>query len=94
MAKQDPNFSKLVPAPEQQPVLKMIWGKKDAPRLAPPLEVVQYAGKTYQITDVQGNVLGPNATWNRDVFRLMVALGSLVTVDISKFQRQVLELSQ
>jgi hypothetical protein len=31
--------------------------------------------------------------WNRDVFRLMVALSSQVTVDISKFQRQVLELS-
>jgi ATP-binding cassette subfamily C protein len=28
----------------------------------------------------------------RDVFRLMVALGSQVTVDISQFQRQVLQL--
>jgi hypothetical protein len=36
--------------------------------------------------------LDPNAGWNRDVFRLMVALGSQVTVDISKFQQQVFQL--
>jgi hypothetical protein len=35
-----------------------------------------------------------DARWNRDIFRLLINLSSQVTVDITKFQRQVLELTQ
>ena len=93
LAKSDVNFTNVVPDFERRPILQMIWPDKNVP-LLPPLQVVRYAGKTYQITDRKADPLDPTARWNRDVFRLMVALGSQVTVDISKFQRQVLELSQ
>ena len=57
-----------------------------------PLQVVHYSGKTYAIADPIASALDPAAHWNRDVFKLMVALASQVTVDISNFQRQVFEL--
>jgi hypothetical protein len=52
-------------------------------------------GKFYQITDeVNSNGADITRTWNRDVYRLLMALSAQVTVDISKFQRQVIELQQ
>jgi len=88
----DPQFARVVPAIEQRPILQLIWTNKTA--LLPPLETIDYAKKTYQITDPVLGPLDPAASWNRDVFRLIVDLSSQVTVDISKFQRQVLELNQ
>lgn len=85
------NFVAFVPPSEQRPILQIIWRDKNL-HLAPALQTIHYAGKTYQVTDEMKNALDPTARWNRDVFRLMVALGSQVTVDISKFQRQVFEL--
>ncbi|MFO1501419.1 MAG: hypothetical protein U1G07_24025 [Verrucomicrobiota bacterium] len=79
-----------VPDAEMRPVLQMLWAK--AKTLTPPLQTVRYAGKTYQISDEVKSPLDPAARWNRDVFRLMVVLSSQVTVDISKFQRQIFEL--
>jgi hypothetical protein len=96
LGKSDTNFANVVvhvPEFERRPILQMMWTNKPA-SLVPPLETVCYAGKTYQITDPVMDPLNPAATWNRDVFRLMVDLSSQVTVDISKFQRQVLELEQ
>ncbi len=81
----------IVPAAEQRPILRMIWPDKSGP-LAPPLQTIHYSGKTYEISDPIMGPLDPAAHWNRDVFRLLIALNSQVTVDISKFQRQVLEL--
>ena len=81
----------IVPDIERQPILRMMWPDKSKP-LAPPLETIRYSGKTYEITDPVMKPLESAAHWNRDVFRLLVALNSQVTVDISKFQRQVLEL--
>jgi hypothetical protein len=97
--KSDTNFAIVVPDFERRPILQMMWTNKPT-TLEPPLETVYYANKTYQITDPvvdsQNPVatLNPAATWNRDVFRLLVDLSSQVTVDITKFQRQVLELDQ
>jgi len=68
-----------------------VW-PHDNRNLASPVQTLRYAGKTYQITDPIADPLDSSESWNRDVFRLMVALASQVTVDISKFQRQVLEL--
>jgi len=93
LAKNETGFAAMVPEFERRPILQMIWTNNPS-LLVPPLEKVYYADKTYQITDP---IMGPTnsiATWNRDTFRLLVSLNSLVTVDISKFQRQVLELEQ
>jgi hypothetical protein len=81
----------IVPPFEQQPILRMMWPNKSI-ALERPLQTVNYNGKTYEITDPVRSPLDNAAHWNRDVFRLLVALNSQVTVDISKFQRQVLEL--
>ena len=85
------DFYAHVPASERQPILRLVWSH-DNRNLASPVQTLRYAAKTYQITDPIADPLDPSESWNRDVFRLMVALASQVTVDISKFQRQVLEL--
>jgi hypothetical protein len=83
----------MVPDFERRPILQLVWTDKKAARTYR-LEKVDYAGKTYEIADPVLDPLNPVATWNRDVYCLLVELSSQVTVDISKFQRQVLELSQ
>jgi hypothetical protein len=93
LGKSDTNFANVIPDFERRPILQMMWTHKST-SLVPPLETIHYAGKTYQITDPVMDPLNPASTWNREVFRLLVDLSSQVTVDISKFQRQVLELSQ
>ncbi|HEX4342840.1 MAG TPA: hypothetical protein VH255_05590 [Verrucomicrobiae bacterium] len=87
-------FASIVPVLENRPILKMLWNGRNTNSLEPPLQTLHYSGKTYVITDPKISPLEPAERWNRDVFRLMVALSSQVTVDISKFQRQVFELSQ
>jgi len=91
LAKSSKEFRLIVPDMERYPVIRIDWGSHKE-HLVAPLQTVHYAGKTYEITDPVANPLNPNATWNRDVFRLMVALSSQVTVDISKFQQQVFQL--
>lgn len=82
---------KIVPNDEQRPILQMMWLDKSQ-GLARPLQTVHYSGKTYEITDQVTDPLEAGAHWNRDVFRMLVALNSQVTVDISKFQQQTLQL--
>jgi hypothetical protein len=84
-------FAFIVPDLEKHPVIRIDWSG-DKERLVYPVHTVDYAGKTYEVTDTVTDPLSPNATWNRDVFRLLIALSSQVTVDISKFQQQVFEL--
>jgi hypothetical protein len=79
-----------VPGLELRPILTTFW--QTSTNKAPSLGPVRYAGKIYQITDEMMDPLDPAARWNRDVFRLLVVLGSQVTVDISKFQRSYLEI--
>ncbi len=93
LAQRDPAFKMIVPSSEQHPILQITWTNKPE-TLEPPLETIDYSGKTYQITDAIMDPMDPAGTWNRDTFRLLVDLSSQVTVDISKFQRQVLELEQ
>jgi hypothetical protein len=81
----------IVPDLEKHPVIRIDWSGQSA-HLVPALETVHYAGKSYEVTDPLSDPLKPNAMWNRDVFRLLVALSSQVTVDISKFQQRVFEL--
>jgi hypothetical protein len=84
-------FTAIVPVCEQRPVLRTVWSGQQQ-KLRDPLQAVQYAGQTYQVTDPVVDPLDSGVRWNRDVFRLLVGLGSQVSVDISKFQRQILEL--
>jgi hypothetical protein len=61
-------------------------------RLFPSARVVPLvAAGLPTFTDPIIDPLDPRARWNRDVFRLLVALNSQVTVDVSRFQRQVLD---
>lgn len=96
----EPGFRQHIPLSELHPVLRTRWDRrKGQPPIAleRPLVTLTYSGKNYQITDpADQSLLDPNggATWNRDVYRLVMALNSQVTVDISKFQRQVIELQQ
>jgi len=74
-------------------VLQLDWQGVDTP-LASPAVQLDYAGHHYQITDpAVGPAVNADSRWNRDVFRLLVNLSSQVTVDITKFQRQVLEVN-
>lgn len=90
----DQDFARLVPPRQLRPVIQTDWeGVKR--EFAPPAIALTYGKRHYQITDPAG---GPatnlDSRWNRDVFRLLVQLSSQVTVDITKFQRQVLEVTQ
>ncbi|HXR04473.1 MAG TPA: hypothetical protein VN836_07180 [Verrucomicrobiae bacterium] len=84
-------FRSVVPNSEQHPVIRIEWSHVKEP-LQPPLRTIRYADRNYEITDPVADALDPNVSWNRDIFRLLVALNSQVTVDISKFQQQVFEL--
>ena len=94
-------FFNKVPDSQQRPILRTCWSGQPGP-LVRPVAKLNYAGKTYEITDpvksltpiARGQPLDNSGTWNRDVYRLIIALNSQVTVDISKFQRQVLQLEQ
>jgi hypothetical protein len=99
------NFYRYLPygSPECRPILKTRWNDEKGP-LERPLCKLNYAGKTYEITDPVQPIdlaqpgaaafLDDSGRWNRNVYKLVMALNSQVTVDISKFQRQILELQQ
>jgi len=90
----DADFTRLVPPRQLRPVLRTDWGDAKQEFAAPAIALT-YAQRNYQITDpVAGGPESLEHRWNRDVFRLLVQLSSQVTVDITKFQRQVLELTQ
>ncbi|HRD73256.1 MAG: hypothetical protein J0L65_02630 [Xanthomonadales bacterium] len=89
----DTDFRQRVPPRQLSPVLQLDWQGVDTP-LASPAVQLDYAGHHYQITDpAVGPAVNADSRWNRDVFRLLVNLSSQVTVDITKFQRQVLEVN-
>jgi hypothetical protein len=94
-------FSQL-PFRQRRPVLRTDWTNEKGALLAPVAEL-KFAGVRYQITDPVKPRDNPDAAargfpafdarWNRDVFRLLIDLSSQVNVDITKFQRQTLELT-
>lgn len=79
-----PEFSKLVPNSQRQPLLRLVWAQGH-PDLTPPLVQLEYAQKIYRIADEKSSSALTASSWNRDVFRLIAQLASQVTVDISKF---------
>lgn len=93
LAREDPSFLPQIPERQQRPILRTDWTKQKGDLLKPVAQL-SYFGTTYQVTDAAGAASSLDSRWNRDVFRLLIDLSSQVTVDITKFQRQVLELSQ
>ncbi len=79
------DFRTIVPRIEQTPVLRLQWKDVHADALRPPLVSVVYHDASFKVTDEKSPLLAANATWNRDMFRLIEGLSSQVTVDISKF---------
>ena len=77
-------YYNLTPPEERQPILKIRWDSGDGPTISP-LMSLSYRGTSYAITDPDTGKLDQQASWNRDVFRLIVQLASQVSVDISKF---------
>jgi len=75
-------FQAEVPRLEQMPVLRLQWHGASTIN---PLVTVSYRDKTYSVADETPPPIAANATWNRDMFRLIEGLSSQVTVDISKF---------
>jgi hypothetical protein len=76
------SFQSEVPRVEQMPVLRLQWHGASTVN---PLVTVSYRDKTYSVADETPPRIAANATWNRDMFRLIEGLSSQVTVDISKF---------
>jgi hypothetical protein len=87
-------FLDELPERQRRPVLRTAWAQARRAELQRPVVSIGFAGKDYAITDPVGDAASVDSRWNRDVFRLLVNLSSQVTVDITKFQRQVLELTQ
>jgi hypothetical protein len=73
-----------IPEMERRPILKLKW-TGDHADLLPPLVSLDYQGQSYQVTDAVTGQVNEAASWNRDVFRLLAALATQVSVDISKF---------
>ncbi len=89
-------FVGSVPPIEQIPLLRLMWNGKPAPGDSP-LVAVKYQNADYWIADEKADPTRSwtveNQYWNRDTFRLINALASQVTVDISKFPLpQILQL--
>lgn len=76
-------FNQEVPQIEQVPLLRLEWPDRD--ELQAPLIALNYRGQDYLVSDPKNPTVLENQYWNRDMFRLINALTSQVTVDISKF---------
>ena len=80
----DPGMLEDVPEIERQPIIKLKWPPSQK-LVAPPVIDLTYRGNYYQVSDPDSEKLDERASWNRDVFRLMVQLSSQVSIDISKY---------
>jgi hypothetical protein len=80
---QRPDFKSAVPTIEQIPLMRLTWDQDHEPNES--LVKVNYHGQEFAIADLTSAEDPANATWNRDMFRLISQLASQVTVDISKF---------
>ncbi|MCH9697814.1 MAG: hypothetical protein K0U68_06910 [Gammaproteobacteria bacterium] len=65
-----------IPVSEQRPILTMLWDEDTA--LTPSAAEVEFAGKTYKIADLDS---GKMVTWNRDTFRILNDLFTIVSLD-------------
>jgi hypothetical protein len=80
---QAPAEMENIPDIEMQPIIRLKWPSNE--KLVSPVVDLNYRGNYYQVTDPDSGKLDERASWNRDVFRLMVQLSSQVSIDISKY---------
>ena len=73
-----------VPVRERRPILQLKWNGSHDPLLSP-LSSIDYRGQTYQVTDPETARVDDEASWNRDIFRLLTELAGQASVDTSKF---------
>jgi hypothetical protein len=76
-------LSNAVREEERRPILTLRWDGEE--KLLAPLAALDYHGQRYQITDPVSSQPDESASWNRDVFRLLVALASQTSIDTSKY---------
>jgi hypothetical protein len=82
-----------LPEVEKQPLLTLTFDRADESRLTSVLTKLEYMGKTYAVGDLKTDDPRKDPSWNRDNFRIITQLVSLITVDISKFPpQQILQL--
>lgn len=77
-------LSDSVTKDERRPILQLRWDNGEEKLLAP-LAALDYHGQRYQITDPVSSQSDQAASWNRDVFRLLVALAAQTSIDTSKY---------
>ncbi len=65
-----------IPVSERQPILTMEWNEEA--KLTLPAAEVEYAGKDYIVADLDN---GQHSTWNRDSFRILNDLFTIVSLD-------------
>ena len=74
-----------VPDFERKPILTMIWGEHD--KLTPAVAEVDYLGTTYKIADLDNE---EHSTWNRDSFRILTDLFTIISIDPKQLPMQQL----
>jgi len=84
VAIRDSDIINHIPEMERRPILKLKWTGERV-EVLPALISLYYQGQSYQVTDAITKNVDEAASWNRDVFRLLTALATQVSVDISKF---------
>ena len=67
-----------------RPILRLKWDDYQG-KLLPALNALEYQGQYYLVTDPDTGKVDEDASWNRDVFRLLAELATQVSIDISKF---------
>lgn len=65
-----------IPETERRPILTINWGDKEEGLTLSAAEV-EYLGKTYKIADLDGK----HSTWNRDSFRILNDLFTIVSLE-------------
>jgi uncharacterized membrane protein YgcG len=79
----NPNDFKRIPLIDRQPILRLKWDRNA--NLLNPVVDLDYRSQYYQITDPKTVDLDEKASWNLDVFRLLIQLSTQVSIDISKY---------
>lgn len=74
-----------VPDFERKPILTMHWGEHD--KLTPAVAEVKYLGATYKIADLDNE---EHSTWNRDSFRILTDLFTIISIDPKQLPMQQL----
>lgn len=77
-----------IPETERQPVLTISWDEEEyAGRLSKPAAEVEYLDQKYQIADL---ATGKHNTWNRDSFRILNDLFTIISLDAKELPVQQL----